>query len=44
MKKALIGLLLFIPFGKLLPLALLALLIIGLVLILKTAIDEGKQL
>lgn len=44
MKKILLALAATVVFGKLIPLLLTALLIVGGVVILVTAMEEGKQL
>ena len=44
MKRIILSILVAVLFGKLFPLVLLALLLAGLALIIKTAVDEGKQL
>ena len=43
MKKVVLALLATIAFGKLAPIILAALLIVGLVVIIKASVEEGKQ-
>lgn len=44
MKKLILAILGAVVFGKLFPLVLLALLLVGIAVIINTAIKEGKQL
>lgn len=44
MKKLILAILGAIVFGKLFPLVLLALLLVGIAVIISTAVKEGKQL
>ena len=44
MRKVILAILCAVLFGKLFPIILLALLVIGLGVIIKTTIEEGKQI
>ena len=44
MKRIILSIFVAVLFGKFFPLVLLALLLAGLGVIIKTAVDEGKQL
>lgn len=44
MKKIILSVLATVVFGKLFPVILLALILVGLAVIIKTTVEEGKQL